>query len=140
MYEQYLIVYCLAAFIIDSKNRILIVKKSSSEQIDAGMWVVPGGKVHQDEHVVDALKREVKEEVGLSVVSFQWIGEDVFKNSGKYFHGAHFMCKVKSSKKIVLENKLEDFRWITKNEVDGFQIPKGIKRDILNVFKNYRLQ
>ncbi|OGK11254.1 hypothetical protein A2954_06020 [Candidatus Roizmanbacteria bacterium RIFCSPLOWO2_01_FULL_37_12] len=135
MYEHYLIVYCLAAFIVDEKKRILIVKKSLNEQIDAGMWVVPGGKVHQNEHVTAALKREVKEEVGLSVVSYQWIGEDVFKISNKYFHGAHFLCKVKSTIKIILEKNLKDFKWITKKEVNNYQIPRGIKKDILKSFK-----
>lgn len=136
MYEHYLIVYCLGAFIIDAKKRILIVKKSVREAIDPGMWVVPGGKVHPDENVIDALKREVKEEVGLSVVSYRWIGEDVFKVDNKYFHAAHFLCKVRSTKRIVLEKNLEEFRWITKKELNNYKIPANIKKEILNVFEN----
>ncbi|OGK23141.1 hypothetical protein A3A46_01210 [Candidatus Roizmanbacteria bacterium RIFCSPLOWO2_01_FULL_37_13] len=137
MYEHYLIVYCLGTFIIDEKKRLLIVKKSPNEAIDAGLWVVPGGKVKQDEHVIDALKREVKEEVGLSVISYQWIGEDVFKVGDKFFHAAHFLCKVKSTKKIVLEKNLLEYRWITKSEVYNFEIPKNIKKEIMRVFEKH---
>src|SRR3989344_190667 len=137
MYEHYLIVYCLGTFIIDEKKRLLIVKKSPNEAIDAGLWVVPGGKVKQDEHVIDALKREVKEEVGLSVISYQWIGEDVFKVGDKFFHAAHFLCKVKSTKKIVLEKNLLEYRWITKSEVYNFEIPKKIKKEIMRVFEKH---
>lgn len=144
MYEHYLVVYCLGAFIIDDKNRILLVKKSSRELIDAGMWVVPGGKVKQNEHVIAALKREVKEEVGLSVVSYQWIGEDVFKVGDKYFHAAHFLCKVKLTKKIRLEKNLLEYKWITKKDLSirqlADQIPKNLKKEILNVFENYHLK
>lgn len=140
MYEHYLVVYCLGAFIVDDKNRILLVKKSSRELIDAGMWVVPGGKVKQNEHVIVALKREVKEEVSLSVISYQWIGEDVFKVGDKYFHAAHFLCKVKSTKKIRLEKNLLEYKWITKSQVSKFQIPKNLKKEILNVFENYNLK
>ena len=136
MYEHYLIVYCLGAFIADNKKRLLIVKKSLREQIDPGMWVVPGGKIHPDEHVIDALKREVKEEVGLTIKGYQWIGEDVFKVDNKFFHAAHFLCKVKSTKKIVLEKNLLEYKWITKSQVANFQIPKNLKKEILNVFNN----
>ena len=134
MYEHYLIVYCLGAFIVDEKKRILIVKKSLREQIDAGMWVVPGGKVKTDENVIDALKREVKEETGLSIKSYKWIGEDVFKVDDKFFHAAHFLCKVKSTKKIKLEKNLLEYKWITKSQVSEFQVPRNIKKEILNVF------
>ncbi len=137
MYEHYLVVYCLGAFILDNKKRLLIVRKSKDEQIDAGLWVVPGGKVHPDENIIDALKREVKEEVGLLVVSSKWIGEDVFKVDEKYFHAAHFICKVKSTKNIKLERKLLEYRWITKKEVKNFEIPNNIKKEILNIFNNF---
>ena len=133
MYKHYLVVYCLGAFIIDEKKRLLIVKKSPNEAIDAGLWVVPGGKVKAEENVISALKREVKEETGLSVVSYQWIGEDVFKVDGKYFHAAHFLCKVKSTNKIKLEKSLLEYRWIIKSQVSNFQIPKNLKKEILNV-------
>jgi len=133
MYKHYLVVYCLGAFIIDEKKRLLIVKKSPNEAIDAGLWVVPGGKVKAEENVISALKREVKEETGLSVVSYQWIGEDVFKVDGKYFHAAHFFCKVKSTNKIKLEKSLLEYKWITKSQVSNFQIPKNLKKEILNV-------
>ena len=131
MYEHYLIVYCLGAFIVDERKRILIVKKSLRELIDAGMWVVPGGKVKPDENVIDALKREVKEEVDLSIKSYQWIGEDVFKVDNKYFHAAHFLCKAKSTEKVRLEKNLLEYRWITKKEVKNFKIPRNLKMRFL---------
>lgn len=139
MYEHYLIVYSLGAFIVDEKKRLLIVKKSPNEAIDAGLWVIPGGKVKQNENIVNALKREVMEEVGLSIIKYQWIGEDVFKVDDKYFHAAHFLCKVKSTKKIRLEKNLLEYKWITKSQVSNFQIPRNIKKEIINVFENPHL-
>lgn len=137
MYEHYLVVYCLAAFITDGKNRLLIVKKSAQEQIDAGKWVVPGGKVKADEHVIAALKREVREEVGLDIFNSVWVGEDVFKVGDKYFHAAHFFCKVKSAGGIKLETKLLEFRWIGLKDLENYNIPAGIKTELVNVFANY---
>ncbi len=137
MYEHYLIVYSLGAFILDFKNRILLVKKSAKEAIDPGMWVIPGGKVKTNEHIIDAMKREVKEEVGLLIKNYEWIGEDVFKVDDKYFHAAHFLCRVHSTKNIKLEKNLLEYRWITKKEINKYKIPRNIQKEILNIFNKY---
>lgn len=137
MYEHYLVVYAPAAFILDDKNRLLIVKKSDRELIDAGFWVVPGGKVKANEHIIDALKREVKEEVGLDVVAYEWLGEDVFKVDEKYFHAPHFICRVRSSKKIILEKNLTEYKWVTKKELKNYQMPEGLRKGAVRVLNNF---
>lgn len=136
-YENYHVVLAVAAFISDKKGRLLIVKKSRHERIDAGLWVVPGGKIKQDEQIIDGLRREVKEEVGLMVVSCRWMGEDVFRVEDKYFHAPHFMCEVESTKKITLEKNLLEYRWVTKGELAIYTMPEGLRKDAVNFFKKY---
>ena len=52
------------AIVINSSKRVLLVKHTYSNQ-----WYLPGGGVHKQEHLVDALSRELKEEVGILVSS-----------------------------------------------------------------------
>lgn len=41
----------------------------------AGYWEFPGGKVEQDEDILDALKREFMEELGIQILSAEpWCG------------------------------------------------------------------
>lgn len=41
----------------------------------AGYWEFPGGKVEQDESILDALKREFMEELGVEIISAEpWCG------------------------------------------------------------------
>ncbi|MFA9275353.1 MAG: NUDIX domain-containing protein [Candidatus Aquirickettsiella gammari] len=41
----------------------------------AGYWEFPGGKVEQDEDILDALKREFMEELGIQITSAEpWCG------------------------------------------------------------------
>ncbi|MDH7476102.1 MAG: NUDIX hydrolase [Microgenomates group bacterium] len=137
MLDKYYIILAVAAFIVNPKNELLIIKKSPYEMIDAGLWTVPGGKVRSNEPIIDCLKREIKEEVGLTIVSYQWIGEDVFDYNGEYFHGEHFFCPMKKINKIVLEKNLVDFRWLKKTEINQFQFHPNIKKEIYNIFKNF---
>jgi len=47
------------------KNKLLLVKKN----YDSFKWTLPGGAVEKGENIEDALRREIKEETGLDVVS-----------------------------------------------------------------------
>lgn len=135
MLRRFFIVLAVAAFIFDSKKGLLIVKKDEQEKIDGGLWTVPGGKVEPDEHIVDALKREVKEEVNLEIDEFKWIDEDVFVSNNKYFHGQHFLCSVKTIKPLRLDKKLVKHAWIKKYQIEKFYYHPNIKREIIHLFE-----
>lgn len=137
MLKKYQLVLAVAAFIVNSKKQILIVEKSPYEMVDAGLWTVPGGKVRPDEHIIDALKREVEEEVGLTIKNYQWIGEDVFLSNNQYFHGEHFYCPVYDEEKIILEKRLLGYRWINKDEVGKYEFHPNITKEIKFVFSKF---
>jgi len=63
-------VHVVAAVIRGRDQRILIARRPDHVHM-GGLWEFPGGKVEQNETPLDALKRELKEEVGLAVVSAQ---------------------------------------------------------------------
>jgi len=62
------VVHVAAAVIVDARGRILIAKRPE-EKHQGGLWEFPGGKVEINEPVLEALKRELYEEVGIEVVS-----------------------------------------------------------------------
>jgi len=135
MLRKFYVILAIGAFILKDK-KILIVKKSSLEKIDAGLWTVPGGKIEKNEPIIDGLKREIKEEVNLDVCNYQWIGEDVFDSNGFWFHVQHFLCQTKNSD-VKLEKNLTDFHWLKKAEIDNFNLPKNIKKRINEIFEKY---
>lgn len=60
----------------DKCGNFCITKRKSGKHLE-GYWEFPGGKVEQDESVENALIRELKEEVGISVRQYKLI--DVIK-------------------------------------------------------------
>ena len=134
MYEKYISILAVGAFIFNEKDELLIVKKSPKEQIDAGLWTIPGGKVYPNEPILEALAREVKEEVRLDIITHTWIGEDVFVVSDRYFHAQHLQCTVKSGP-VILEAKLTEYEWIKGDNVKKYDFPLNIKNRINELFK-----
>ena len=56
----------VSAHIFDDAGRLLLVR-----QRDGGVWSTPGGSIELDERPADALVREVFEETGLEVTSYE---------------------------------------------------------------------
>lgn len=54
------------AFITDDQGRLLLVKRRRDPE--AGHWGLPGGKVDFLEPVPDAVRREIAEELGITIV------------------------------------------------------------------------
>ena len=59
--------------IVNKEGEILALRRSADDHSRGGNWDLPGGGYEQGEDVVDAIKREVGEEVGLKVNSLQAI-------------------------------------------------------------------
>jgi len=51
------------------KNNAIFICKRADEQHQGGLWEFPGGKVEAEESVFAALKRELIEEVGITIHS-----------------------------------------------------------------------
>lgn len=55
------------ALIFNSDKKVLITQRSL-DKTHGGRWEFPGGKLEKDETAVAALRREVKEEIGVDVL------------------------------------------------------------------------
>jgi 8-oxo-dGTP diphosphatase len=55
-----------AAALVDRDNRVLLSKRPEGKSL-AGLWEFPGGKVDSGETPEQALRRELKEELGIVV-------------------------------------------------------------------------
>ncbi|WP_338410981.1 (deoxy)nucleoside triphosphate pyrophosphohydrolase, partial [Pseudoalteromonas nigrifaciens] len=51
------------------KNNALFICKRANDQHQGGLWEFPGGKIEAGESVFRALKRELQEEIGITIFS-----------------------------------------------------------------------
>jgi mutator protein MutT len=61
-----LTIHVVAAAVMDTRGRVLIAQRPAGKHL-AGMWEFPGGKVEPGEARVDALRRELMEELGIEI-------------------------------------------------------------------------
>ena len=60
------------AVCVDRRGRVLLVRRAIEPYL--GAWDLPGGFVEEDEHPLDALRRELAEETGLEVEPIDFLG------------------------------------------------------------------
>lgn len=117
-------------------GKVLIVKRKKDEEIHGGLWVFPGGKVNEGENVFEALKRELKEEVGLDVSDeMERISDYEFERpNGDVTFGECFLVKP-ISEKVSLGEDLENFAWIDKKEFANYEHIKDLDEELERAFK-----
>ena len=59
-------IHVVAAILRDARGRILLTRRTDGRDL-AGLWEFPGGKVEPGESVEEALRRELREELGIVI-------------------------------------------------------------------------
>ena len=57
----------VGGLIVNTDKEVLIVKRSERDDFLPGYWEIPGGGADYGEEPEEALKREIKEECGVSI-------------------------------------------------------------------------
>ena len=82
-----------------------------------GLWSVPGGRLERGEYVVDALKREVLEETGLTIEVGEMLG--LFEVVGdRHFVILDFLAEVVGSDSPRAAGDAADVRWVPLKQIE----------------------
>src|SRR5437899_11251643 len=103
----------IGALIVNNQGKILLAKSHKW----FNRYTLPGGHIEVGETMVDAVKREVKEEVGLDVevVNMLLIQEAIFAPEfykKKHFIFIDFYCKSKDQQVKLDQDEIQDYIWV----------------------------
>jgi len=103
----------VGALIVNQQGKILLAK--SHKWFDK--YTLPGGHIEVGESMVDAVRREVKEEVGLDVevVEMLLVQEAIFAPEfykKKHFIFIDFYCKSKDQQVKLDQDEIQDYIWV----------------------------
>jgi ADP-ribose pyrophosphatase YjhB (NUDIX family) len=107
-------------------DNILLVRRARSPA--KGFYSLPGGRVEFGETLYAALNREVDEETGLKIEIVGLAGwrEMVPGTSG----GGHYLIMSFAARwvsgEVVLNDELDDFKWLKRDAMGGFKLTGGL--------------
>ena len=108
------------AVIFNQEGEILIDRRLK-KGLMGGLWEFPGGKIEPNETVVECIKREILEELGIEIE----VGDRLMTIDHTYqefsltliVHNCHYL----SGEPQTIE--CEEVRWVTREELDLFTFP-----------------
>ena len=112
------------AVIINEDDQIFISRRSA-EQHQGNKWEFPGGKVKQNEDVEDALRREIKEELGIDIQSQTHLLDITHEYESKTVKLEVFEIREWLGEPSGLEG--QPTRWIKRDELNDVEFPKANK-------------
>ena len=126
--------------ICEVNDRILLLKVRSKSSHDADKWEIPGGKVKKGEFFDDALRREYLEETGLEI-TIESLYNTIQNNytackTNEQVKSIQLIMKVTSdSDEVTISEEHDDYRWLSKKEVDELIEKKLLTKAAINAFK-----
>ena len=118
--------------------KVLLLKRANTGYMD-GFWDFAGsGHVDENETATQAVIREAKEEINITVlpsdVEFAHLTHRLGKNGGKTYYDIYFLIKSFCGTPIIAEpDKCSDLKWFDINE-----LPQDMIEIRKNAFEEYR--
>ena len=112
----------VVAAIIKKNNQYLIVQRNRNKHLGL-KWEFPGGKVHKNENFLEALSREIKEELNIAINMHEKIAEEKYKDEKIDIVLHYFLCSQKSG--TIKLNEHEDLAWVEKKDFDKYDFAEG---------------
>ena len=135
-----MIIKVAVAIITNSNNEILISRRSA-DQHQGNKWEFPGGKVEDGETVENALNREIKEELGIEILTSEHF-TDI-----DHEYKADDPKQSKTVKLMVYEVKYwlgeprgmegQPIRWVKRNALESFEFPNANKAIIQLLLRKF---
>ncbi len=109
--KDYIGVGC-GALIVNERGETLLIKRKNRNEI--GLWCKPGGTVEFGETVEDAIRREIREEVGVEIELLEPLGftNQILPTEKEHWVAFHYLAHItKGEPKNMELDKTEEIRW-----------------------------
>jgi len=108
-------------------KRFLLIQRSKKDSVGANTWENAGGNVEWGENPEDAMKREIREETGITDVKIERVAYVTLVNGKSPFLIIAYFCET-LSEDVALSDEHQAFIWADKEECMKL-LPKEIIAD-----------
>lgn len=106
----------------DEVEKVFLPKRAATKKFLPGIYELPGGHIDYGEDIVDGLKREINEELGMTInvgdvfASFTYMNEIKGSHSVEVVYFAQFIEPIDQI--IINPEDHSEYGWFAENEID----------------------
>lgn len=102
--------------IIENENKEILCALRSPEMTLPNYWEFPGGKIEEGESKEEALKREIKEELGCVIEVFDHVEDTTYEYEKVIVRLETFMAKIIEGTPALSEHA--EIKWVPRKELN----------------------
>jgi len=106
-----------------TKQKYLILKRSPNKDFAGNIWECGTGRVDQGENFTQALRREMREEIGMDIQVDFMIGTSHFFRGEKVTEnemiGIFYFCTIEHPGDIRVSWEHSEYRWVTPKDAEA---------------------
>jgi 8-oxo-dGTP diphosphatase len=109
----------VVAAVVEREDRRLLIGQRRRSDTSALKWEFPGGKVREDEGLEEALARELREELGVTILKSRKIGQvrHRYANTAEELEIHFFAAKIAETEKEITPRVFEQIAWVLPKEL-----------------------
>jgi 8-oxo-dGTP diphosphatase len=120
-------------FLKNSDGKMLALRRSETDPSRPLTWDLPGGNIEEGEDLVENLKREIFEEVGIEVENISILGAlSGTSKKGEYAIQIAYIATV-DNPEIKLSYEHDQYKWVTKEEFFELESTQKIKKFLMEL-------
>lgn len=101
--------------IVEKQGKILLVQRERGDFV--GLWAIPGGKVEECEHIDEAVKREMLEEIGIDMEFKGVLGISTEIMHDKNCTSLLYVCHLTMNDEDEIKNPEFKYKWFSQEEI-----------------------
>jgi 8-oxo-dGTP diphosphatase len=117
--------------ILNKEQKTLLLRRAETEDSHTGKWSIAGGGIEKGETQHEALRREIKEELGCEITWFKPFKEFEYTMPGILVRAMYYFGEIKG--KIKISEEHSEFGWFSFEEIKNLDIAFN-QKEILNEF------
>ena len=114
----------VVAAIIMKDNLYFIAQRNKNKHLGL-KWEFPGGKVGINESNEEALQREIKEELNITIEVKKKIAKKLYKDEKINISLHYYICHIQNGN--IRLNEHENSKWLTKENLNKYDFVSGDK-------------
>ncbi len=120
----------IGGLVFNNKREVLLICRNKEPAL--GQWSIPGGCLEPGESLVDACRREIREETGMDVKV-----KNIVAVVERRFENFHFIIidffaelEPESASQLVAQSDVSDAKWVSMDELKNLHLVVGLEEII----------
>ncbi|MGR9036955.1 MAG: NUDIX hydrolase [Gammaproteobacteria bacterium] len=116
----------IGGIVFNSHNQVLLIKRDKPPA--KGLWSVPGGRLEPGESMVEACRREFKEETGLAIEVEQVVAVVERRIENYHYVIIDFLARLQdqASSMPVAQSDVAEAKWVDVSDIAGYPMVDGL--------------